>query len=296
MAAKGSIQFWTRFTVTWGLQKGVITENLHLGAIWECSALIFISVSCRTASCFCAIPKPFAAINVSHMKDIWRLHVSLFWEAPFLTGVHTCVSFFLRAFETLEFQSMCQVPLPWLQRPWGRPEKGDGFLLPQCALGRAKELRACSTAACSTWISVSAYKTEGHWGLQKLLCDTEALPCSPRGFQALSSIPIYINTIYLFCDISSRTRLGAPEQGIRVALTVWQETGKCWEVLFLTNSFIFHRLWDSPVALRKIPEGAHNTIVEAQQVWTSWALLLFSSGTPDKCLWSLGTLFSLLWR
>lgn len=38
------------------------------------------------------------------------------------------------------------------------------------------------------------------------------------------------------------------------------------------------------VALRKIPEGAHNTIVEALQAWTSWALLLFSYGTPDKLL------------
>lgn len=166
------------------------------------------------------------------------MHLSLFWEAPFLTGAHIYVSFFLRAFETLEFKSTSQVALPWLQRPWGLPEKVDGFLPCQCALGQAKKLRACSTAACSTWISVSAYKTESHF---------RSCWVTPRLSKALSSILIYINTIYLFCGISSRTRLGTPEEGIRVALTVWQETGKYREVLFLTNSFIFHRLWEYPL-------------------------------------------------
>lgn len=145
----------------------------HMGV--QCLDSHFCSVSCPAASSFCGIPEPFAAINVSHIKAIWRVHLSLFWEACFLTGAHTLVSFFLRAFETLEFKSICQVPLPWLQRLWGQPEKGGGFLLPQCALGRAKEFRACLAVACSTWISVSAYKTESHWGLQKLPCDTEAL-------------------------------------------------------------------------------------------------------------------------
>lgn len=87
----------------------------------------FPHVSLSTQSCLLPL--------ISHIKAIWREYLSLFSEAPFLSGAHTCVSFFLRAFETPEFKSMCQVPLPRLQRPWGQPEKGDGFLLPQCALG-----------------------------------------------------------------------------------------------------------------------------------------------------------------
>lgn len=62
---------------------------------------------------------------------------------------------------------------------------------------------------------------------------------SPEGFRALSSIPIYITAIYLFCGVYSRTRLGAPGDGMRVVLTVREETHECWEVLFLTNSSTF---------------------------------------------------------
>ena len=67
--------------------------------------------------------------------------------------------------------------------------------------------------------------------------------CSPVGFQTLSSILVCPKAIYLFCGIYSKTRLGVPREGIRVALTVWEEMYKCWEFLFLTNNFIFCLLW-----------------------------------------------------
>lgn len=80
------------------------------------------SVSRPTASCFCAIPKLFAAICVSHIKHIplgeCTSHCD---EKPgcFPRWSRYLHGFSLGAFKILDFKCTYQVPLPWLQRVCG---------------------------------------------------------------------------------------------------------------------------------------------------------------------------------
>lgn len=85
------------------------------------------SVSRPSASCFCAIPKLFAAICVSHMQAIplgecISHHGEKSGSFPYWSRYMR--GFFPGAFEILEFKCTCQVPLPCPRRTWGQVEEG----------------------------------------------------------------------------------------------------------------------------------------------------------------------------